>query len=467
MTMYRTKKAVVMMAAVLGLGGCGGLDVTDLDNVSLDDFRNNPTPSRVNSAATGLLIGNRVGLAAQNGYVAELGVIGREAFVFDPAEPRTVEELLGPELDPGGPAFGGNFWTNPYANIRNASTLLAAVDKVAGPTDAQKEAIRGFTKTMMALDFLVIINTHDTNGAPIAVDLPLGQLAPIESKERVFEHIASLLDEGAAHLTAAGEAAFPFTLSTGFNMNAGETSDDFDTPATFLKFNRALKARVAVYQGHYQDALTAISQSFIDTSIPADDGAKGAALASLSRGVYQTFRAASGDLDNNLLSQTIYAHPSIVTDAENQANGQIDDRVSRKTKKLAEPVKAADGKLTTDLKFTLYPSGDSPVPLIRNEELILLRAEANLGLGLVGPAAEDINYIRTRSGRLPARLDITADNALDELLKQKRYSLLFEGGHRWIDLRRYNKLDTLPRELDPSFAPHERFPIPTLETDGR
>jgi hypothetical protein len=469
MNMYRTKSAVVVLCAALGLGGCGSLDVDDLDNVSLDDFRDNPTKSRVLTAATGLIIGNRVGLAAQNGYVAELGVIGREAFIFDPAEPRPVEELLGPALDPGGPAFGGNFWTNPYANIRNANTLLAAMEKLPSTSvsDAEKEAIRGYAKTFQALDFLVVINTRDTNGAAIDVDKPLTELADLKSKAEVFDHISGLLDQAATHLTAAGDVAFPFRLSTGFEGDPSTPTDDFTTADAFLKLNRGLKARVAVYQGHYQDALTALSQSFIDASIPADDGAKGAALTSLNRGVYHVFRAASGDLDNNLLSTTIFAHPSIVTDAENQANGSVDDRVSRKTKKLDKAATAADGKLSTDLAFTLYPSAESPVPIIRNEELILLRAEANIGLGNIGPAADDINYIRTRSGRLPARTDITAANAVDELLKQKRYSLLFEGGHRWIDLRRYNKLDTLPRELDPSFAPHERFPIPAAETDAR
>jgi hypothetical protein len=453
--MNSMKKAVVALSAVLTLGGCGGLDIGDLENVSLNDFRENPTPSAVNTAATGLIIGHRAGVGVQNGYVALLGVIGREAFIFDPAEPRTVEEMLGPTLDPGGGAFGGNFWTAPYANIRNANTLLAAVDKVVGMTDAEKEGVRGFAKTIQALDFLVVINTRDTNGAPIAVDLPLGQLAPIESKEAVFNHISTLLDEAAAHLSSEG-AAFPFRLTTGY---AG-----FNTPATFLRFNRAIKARVSVYQGRHQDALTALSQSFIDSSVPAGSPTL---LTTLNRGVYHVFRAASGDVGNNLLSPTIFAHPSIARDADRQADGTtLDDRVTRKTRRLDSPATAADGRLSTDLRFTLYPSNDSPVPIIRNEELILLRAEANLGLGNVSAAVDDINYIRTASGRLPARTDLTADNALDELLKQKRYSLMFEGGHRWLDLRRYNRLDTLPRELG-DFAPHERFPIPTTETDGR
>lgn len=457
--MIQTKKAVLALGAVLGLGGCGSLDVTDLNGVSLDEFVQNPTESRVLTAATGLQIGHRVGVAIQNGYVAELGVIGREAYIFDGAEPRTVEELLGPTLDPGGPAFGGNFWAAPYANIRNANTLLAAVDKVTGVTDGEKEAIRGYAKTIEALDFLVIINTRDTNGAPIAVNVPLGELAPIESKEAVFNHIATLLDEGAAHLAAAED--FPFRFSSGFN--------GFNTPANFLKFNRGVKARVAVYQGRYADALTALSQSFIDASVAADEGSKAAALSSLNVGVYHTFDAASGDLDNSLLSANIFAHPSIVTDAET-ANGRIDDRVTRKTRKLEEAADAADGKLSSDLRFTQYATADAPVPIIRNEELILLRAEANIGLDNLDAALPDLNYIRTRSGRLPELTPAQLPNktaAQDELLKQKRYSLLFEGGHRWIDLRRYGRLDTLPRELDPSYAPHERFPIPATEANNR
>jgi hypothetical protein len=55
-----------------------------------------------------------------------------------------------------------------------------------------------------------------------------------------------------------------------------------------------------------------------------------------------------------------------------------------------------------------------------------------------------------------------------ELLKQKRYSLLFEGGHRWIDLRRYGRLDASHVAVDtPDDVIHARFPVPLTETQGR
>ncbi len=54
---------------------------------------------------------------------------------------------------------------------------------------------------------------------------------------------------------------------------------------------------------------------------------------------------------------------------------------------------------------------------------------------------------------------MTQPALLDELLYNKRYSLLLEGGHRWIDLRHYGLLNTLPRDL-PNFKIFTRMPFP-------
>ncbi|MBL0171461.1 MAG: hypothetical protein IPP90_12135 [Gemmatimonadaceae bacterium] len=54
---------------------------------------------------------------------------------------------------------------------------------------------------------------------------------------------------------------------------------------------------------------------------------------------------------------------------------------------------------------------------------------------------------------------------LDELLLQKRYSLLLEGT-RWFDMRRYGKLNTLPLD-DPSHFVAKVMPIPQAECLSR
>ena len=53
--------------------------------------------------------------------------------------------------------------------------------------------------------------------------------------------------------------------------------------------------------------------------------------------------------------------------------------------------------------------------------------------------------MRTTSGNLPALGALgTPEEALNELLYNKLYSLMFEGAHRWIDARHYGRLDSLP-----------------------
>jgi hypothetical protein len=451
----RTRNWLALLALVAA-GGCQSLDEPNLNSPALDDLLNNPTRSKIALTATGLLIGTRAGIAAQNGYVSLLGIVGRESYNFDPADPRFVTEMMVGPLDGGSPAFGGNLWANPYRNILNANVLLVATDRVPAVSTAEKDAVRGFTKTIQAFEYLKVIGTRDANGAPIPVGIDLtAPPAPIATKAQVFAHIVQLLDEAQTHLQAGG-STFPFQLPAGFT--------GFNTPATFLRFNRALRARVAVYTDDFAGALTALAASFIDT----------ASTTSLDLGLYYDFSTVSGDQTNALFdpeARAILAHPSWETDAQLQAGGAKDDRFVRKIAKLSS-AKSAQG-LTSDIRFVIYDDVEAPIPIIRNEELILLRAEANIGLNTVASlaaAVTDLNTIRVRSGKLPLYAGATTQIALlDELLYNKRYSLMFEGGHRWIDLRHYGRLSTLPQDPTSggSAKRFSKFPFPAFECDPR
>jgi hypothetical protein len=443
----KARKAIGIACVLLVAGACNDLTVPDYNNPSLEDLTSNPTPTKIAQAAQGLMVGTRVGQGTQNGYVSLLGIIGRESYNFDPADPRFIVEMLIGPLDGGSPAFGGNLFAAPYANIRNANTLLSALETVVGMTDAQKSATRGFAHTIQALDYLYVINTRDTYGAPLEVSgPPTGTPAPIVSKADIFAHISTLLDQGFTELNAGG-AAFPFTLSPGFAIAS--------TPPNFAKFNRALKARVETYRGNAAAALQAVNASFISLSAP------------LTEGVYHSYSTGSGDIQNLLFDPTgraILAHPSIRTEAPTKANGTLDNRALSKTATIE--ARTVQG-VTSDLVFTIYESNTASIPIIRNEELILLRAEARANTGDLTGALSDINFIRTTSGGLPARgAFANATDVVNELLLQRRYSLMFEGGHRWIDSRRFNRLATLPKAL-PTHNVHSRFPFTEAECLAR
>jgi hypothetical protein len=443
----KTTLTLSLLAAVaVSLTGCD-LDVPDLNNPPIDDLEDNPTRENTLAATIGLVIGQRGNVAAANGYVAQLGILGREAYNFDGADPRFVGELLAGPLQKGSP-FGGNFWAGPYANLRLATLVMNGANVAAGFSDGERAAVRGFTQTSMALDFLRVITTRDTIGAVIEVGKPLDELAPFATKDAAYAEILRLLDAAATELAAASEE-FPMALPSGF---AG-----FDDPASFLTFNRALRARVSCYTGDYAAALTALNMSFIDETATTQAG--------LDDGVYYTFSTGSGDVTNGLVNRNIYAHPSVLTDA--QMNGAVRDlRATRKTR-MVTPPGAAQG-LMSDIKFTAY-TATAPVPIIRNEELILLRAEAKARStppDLMGAIA-DLNRIRTVSGGLTAlATTATAAEVENEILYNRRYSLLFEGGHRWIDVRRFNRTMDLPLDM-PDHVRNVRYPIPQAECDAR
>jgi hypothetical protein len=437
------------MLPLIALCACGELTVPDFNNTSLDDLRNNPTPAKVAQAAQGLLVGTRTMMGPQNGYISLLGILGRESYNFDAADPRFITEMLIGPLDGGSPAFGGNLFAQPYVNIRNANTLLDAVGETPGMSAEDMDAVRGFAKTIQALDYLLLINTRDDLGLPIASGGdPRDPPAPIVSKTEVFAHIVQLLDEGETHLLAAG-STFPFAMSPGFA--------DFDTPATFLEVNRAIKARVDVYMGNYDEALVSLSESFLDTSAPLDFGA------------YHTYTTGSGDLQNLLFDPTgraILAHPSIVTDAQQRPGGGPDARLTAKVAPRPDGPRTVQN-ITTGVVFTIYNSNTTPIPVIRNEELILLRAEARLFTNDIPGAIQDLNLIRTTSGGLGNYSGPATEQAvLNELLYNRRYSLLFEGGHRWIDARRFGILSTLPLAVA-GHTVQSRFPFTEAECLAR
>jgi hypothetical protein len=118
------------------------------------------------------------------------------------------------------------------------------------------------------------------------------------------------------------------------------------------------------------------------------------------------------------------------------------------------------------VKLTRYASNNADVPIIRNEELILLRAEAQLALGNRSEAINDLNYVRVNAGGLAPLPPDYAGDLVDEVLYNRRYSLFFEYGHRWVDMRRYGRLDQLEKML-PTHRIFALAPLPQLECLAR
>jgi hypothetical protein len=435
-----------LLAGLVALGACN-FDINTNPN-SPDPIGENPSRVEVGVAANGMLIAFRTDFAD---FALDMGIIGREVMRIDPSDPRFTSELLHGPLDAGGDAFGGDHWGDEYTSIRGGNLILAVLPTAASLSAEEQSATSGYVKTIQAINYLIVVNSHTQDSIPIVTDTSVtAPPAAFQTNAAAFDHVASLLDQAAGEL-AAGGAAFPFALPDGF---AG-----FNTPATFAQFNRGLRARVAAYRQDWSGVIAALAGSFIDPAAPLD------------RGVYMDYGTGPGDLANphalDPQQGENCAHPSLASGVQDQASGAADQRFLNKI--VVRTTACSGDDLSSGFGWIRYPAPNSPIPIIKNEELVLLRAEANIGLGDLGTALIDINTVRTLSGNLPALGSLgTPDEAITELLYNRLYSLMFEGAHRWIDARRYGRLSTLPvdRTTRPDVPPDQVFstlPIPTDE----
>jgi starch-binding outer membrane protein, SusD/RagB family len=435
-TIPRVLKAASLMALAFAFTSCEIDDFPDPNQPTIELVTTNATVDDLNNLVVGTESGMRNFLGT---YHDNVGVIGREHYRFSGADPRFTSDLLGfgsSVLDDN-TFYTTNPWGARYRVVKNANTIIEAANNSTLITEEQKQGYLGFAKTIKAHQLLMNLTMTNENGIRIEVE-DVNNPGPFVTGDAAYAAIANFLNEAATHLSNAG-ATFAFPLSDGFQ--------GFDTPQTFLQFNRGLAARVAVYRGQYAEALTFLEGSFLDLT------------GNFNTGVYYTFSNAPGDQLNplfyapNATGEVRIAHPSFIADAT-----PGDARLSKVSRRTAP---ATQSGLTGQYDVAVYTSLFDPVPIIRNEELILIYAEAKIQTNQFADAVTALNRIRTGNNIGPYTGPQTQQALITEMLRQRRYSLYFEG-HRWIDMRRYNRLNELPidRSGDDVWV---SFPVPFAE----
>ncbi|ADB37749.1 RagB/SusD family nutrient uptake outer membrane protein [Spirosoma linguale] len=406
--------SLVTAAALLGLNACNPLKtdlVIDPNFPSVGSVTNNATKGQLDALAVGQFSLARNGLSS---YLQVVGTIGKELFNFNTTESRWMTELNG--LRPiDNSAFYNRATTDFGLPIRQANIVIASLNATNSVTDQQKNGYRGMANTFKGLAYLYMLNAQGSNGVRLSVEDPFKPSKAATYAESLTG-IAKILDDGASQLDQAG-ASFAFPVPAGFSS--------FNTPATFKQFNRAIALRVAIYQADWAKAATLLSQTFYNAS------------GSLTAGPLYTFSPTPPDFANPLINT---ATIRIVGIQKMWDEIEAGDKRIAKVRVLADPATYSSGvTYTTKYIQNMYTSGTDPVPIIRNEELVLIAAEIAAQQNNVAEATKNINIVRTAAG-LPAYSGATTKDALiNAILKERLYSLFYEG-HRWVDMRRYNKL---------------------------
>ncbi|THU38297.1 RagB/SusD family nutrient uptake outer membrane protein [Niastella caeni] len=401
----------------LGWSSCTVDPILDPNNPSTSALTQNASLGEIQNLVVGAEAAMRNNL---NNYWDAISVVGREYYRFSTSDPRFTSDLLGK----GSAILDNNtfYTTNPfnarYRVVKNTNILITALQNTkATITDAQRKAAIGYAKTVQAHELLMVLNQQYENGIRVDVSDP-DRLGPFLSKDESLNAIQNLLNE--ANVDLKGSVVdLPFSTLL-YSKKASE----------FSKFNRALAARVAVYRKDWALANTALTESFFSLT------------GSLTDGAYYLFSTAGGDLLNPVFfplnsppAEARVVQPSFITNAE-----AGDTRLSKAPKRTTT---ASQDGLSSDYDFFVYPTNVARMPIIRNEELVLIYAEVQAQLNNTSNAVAAINRVRNAAslGNYAGPTDL--NSLITEILKQRRYSLFGEG-HRWVDMRRYNRLNELP-----------------------
>lgn len=384
------------------------------------------------------------------GLITAAARFGREGYIYTPNEGRNTSHYLvglpgANRLDPSG--FTANVgWGAQYGNLRDIYNFKNAVAAQPATTlnAAQKSAALGFARTIEALELLSVISFKDSLGGVVEILAEPTEVAPFVSRDSVYRYILGTLDQADAEL-AAGGAAFPFVLHSGFT--------GFNTPTNLRRVNRAIKARAAVYHATrgggataYTQAQAALAASFLNRTA--------ATAAAMDAGPSHPYSTSTGDVTNGVgQNNDFLGHPSNATDI---AAGDL-----RSAKWVVQASRGAPGSppfgIPTTLRITRYPTNVSSVPIIRNEELLLLDAEVRWFTNAdKAGAIANLNQVRATSGGLGAStltVGSTDTQFIDALLYERRFSLFAEG-HRWIDHRRFGRLAALPLDITTGVNTH-------------
>ena len=457
--------ASLVAAGAVTVAGCN-LDLTNPNNPTVDGALNNPR------AATARMIAGVMATYRGNkaGNIVDFGSYGREIYNMFITDGR---QITGPYRDwrQNNAFTAGSQWGGRYGNYRNAYAAMQIINNTAALTPAEKSGALGVIKTYIALDLLHVIEARGPIGAVVDITDDVNAVLPLVSQDSALSWISAKLDEANADLGAAG-ATFYFPIYAGFGN--GVTAA---TPAGFAQFNRAVKARTEAYRGSlgcgvtcYNAALTALTGTWI-----AD-----LTVANRDAGIYVVYSTAAGDALNVIsfaVNADYYVHPGI--DAIAGVGG--DDRYRRKVALASSACPTtysprSEVGVTATYRPCVYAGNTTPVPIIRNEELILLRAEARWFTGAPATAITDLALVRTQSGASNGGTSVVAFAApatdsqfVSELLLQRTLSLFFEG-HRFPDYRRFARLaelGLLTQDVTAGFNVATSSVLPSQECDAR
>lgn len=454
------KKPLIAIAGALLLGAGACQDNPSAPN---SDRVVAGTPQTLQSLVTGLAAQFRTATAGS--YFTFGDYMARDAMYPDPSDTRRLTEFYETPPDPSD-FIGAAQWSGYYSALRAGHTILSDAS-VAKLSSGDQAATRGFVHVVQAMSYIHLIEYRDELGVAIQGDDP-NVVPALRTKQAVLTYTSALLDTAVTELTAAGNGEVPFKLPSGYTDHG-----NYASTTNLLRLAQGLKGKVEVLRASDQVAPNTASAAAAIAALDAalSDAPAKPDSAYLAKGPYFEYQPNAPESFANPVADT----KIMLTD---NFVASIDSGDARAA--LIEPAavqqatiyRASYRAVQTDERSS---NTTAEIPMIRNAELYLLRAQAEIVAGDLAAATRDVNVVHTVEGGLPPLPTFTTvSQAQDAVLYEYRYSFILQGPQHLVALRSYGRINAayvsqpgIPTPGASSDALVQVLPIPKAEVDAR
>lgn len=337
----------------------------------------------------------------------------------------------------------GNFWATLYNILYQANVSIEKLDQSKGVTAPAKASLTGETRFLRAFSYFWLVNGWGDIPMPLTSDYQKNSLLARTTTDKVWTQIIT-------DLVAAQQ----------------QTGEQYTTAGNRIRANKwaatALLARVQLYQKNWAEAEKQAS-AVIDSKIYSLDSLNNVFLATSKEAILQFANPGTNPytmegyfLTGNASNPTYRCSSWLTQSFENG-----DKRVSSWT------LKVSNGDTAYYKYKTLASSGTTvkeALTVLRLGEQYLIRAEARARQGKLPAAIADIDSIRSRAG-LPliskTKPNISQDDLLLAIGKERMTELFGELGQRWLDVKRSGFADVLYTAHKSNWRPEAiLLPIP-------
>lgn len=349
-----------------------------------------------------------------------------------------------------------SIWQSSYRNIYNCNSVIETLGESADITDAVRRQLSAEALFIRAFNYFNLVNLFGEVPLVTAIAYEKNSYQQRRSVEDIYSSIVGDLKQA--------ESILSNNYITGLNT---PTNDRVRVNKMAVQ---ALLARVSLFLTEWETSefyATSIIESGL-YSLPLDPN-----LVFLSDSPETIWQLMPIGAEHT----TMQAFYFIVVDPAysyfSLERGLVDSFESndlRRSNWIGEFSLGGDSSIYFPYKYKARDYTDPRTEysvIFRLAEQYLIRAECRARRGDLVGAVADLDSVRNRAGVAlisEKNPNATAEELLDYILHERRLELFCEGGHRWLDLNRLDKLLPMLGPTKPFITNDDKlYPIPSSE----